>query len=84
MNVYCGEEQKLRVNDNNVVGGKSEIQLSLGLEKGKKRVRDLILIIKLHKDGQFRVKDRRFNPQSYSKYYLGKLFLKLILKNFMK
>ncbi len=47
--LYIVEEQKLRVNDNNVVGAKSEIQLSLEdfLEKGKKRkFGDLILIIK--------------------------------------
>ncbi len=39
--LYIVEEQKLRVNDNNVAK-KSEIQLSGSLEKGKKRVRDLI------------------------------------------
>ncbi len=36
--VYC-RRAKLRVNDNNVVGGKSEIQLRLEVLKGKKRVR---------------------------------------------
>ncbi len=40
MNLYC-REQKIRVNDNNVVGGKSEIQLSLEVswKKGRNEFR---------------------------------------------
>ncbi len=54
--LYIAEEQKLRVNDNNVVGGKSEIQLSLGsfLEKERNEFGDLILIIGFIKMVQFR------------------------------
>ena len=51
--LYKVEEQKLRVSDSNVVGGKSEIQLSLRVswKKEKNEFGDTILIVKIHKDG---------------------------------
>lgn len=51
--LYKVEEQKVRVNDNNFVGGKSEIQLSLRVswKKEKNEFGDTILIVKIHKDG---------------------------------
>lgn len=51
--LYKVEEQKLRVSDSNVVGGKSEIQLSLKVswKKEKNEFGDVILTIRIHKDG---------------------------------
>lgn len=51
--LYKVEEQKLRVSDSNVVGGKSEIQLSLRVswKKEKNEYGDVILTIRIHKDG---------------------------------
>lgn len=51
--LYKVEEQKLRVSDSNVVGGKSEIQLSLRVswKKEKNEIGDVILTIRIHKDG---------------------------------
>ncbi len=51
--LYKVEEQKLRVDDHNVVGGKSEIQLSLKVswKKEKNEFGDVILVVRLHKDG---------------------------------
>lgn len=51
--LYKVEEQKLRVDDHNVVGGKSEIQLSLKVswKTEKNEFGDVILVVRLHKDG---------------------------------
>lgn len=77
--LYKVEEQKLRVNDSNVVGGKSEIQLSLRVswKKEKNEFGDLILIVRIHKNGSvFRVKDRERNSKTtsniWSDYFKGK------------
>lgn len=89
--LYIVEEQKLRVNDNNVVGGKSEIQLSLEVswKKEKNEFGDLILIVKLHKDGSIlesRIEDSISKLQALfgkiiskvnsEKFYEVRLFLK--------
>ena len=89
--MYIVEEQKLKVNDNNVVGGKSEIQLSLEVswKKEKNEYGDLILIIKLHKDGsvlESRIEDsipklqalfgKSFPRSMQREYYEVRLFLK--------
>lgn len=89
--LYKVEEQKVRVNDNNVVGGKSEIQLSLEVswKKEKNEYGDLILIIKLHKDGsvlESRIEDsipklqalfgKIISQVNSEKYYEVRLFLK--------
>ena len=89
--LYIVEEQKLKVNDNNVVGGKSEIQLSLEVswKKEKNEYGDLILIIKLHKDGsvlESRIEDsipklqalfgKIISQVNAEKYYEVRLFLK--------
>lgn len=89
--LYKVEEQKVRVNDSNVVGGKSEIQLSLEVswKKEKNEYGDLILIIKLHKDGsvlESRIEDsipklqalfgKIISQVNAEKYYEVRLFLK--------
>lgn len=89
--LYKVEEQKLKVNDNNVVGGKSEVQLSLEVswKKEKNEYGDLILIIKLHKDGsvlESRIEDsipklqalfgKIISQVNSEKYYEVRLFLK--------
>ncbi len=45
-------EQKLRVNDSNEVGGKSEVQYSGNLFWKKNEYGDVILIVRNSKDGQ--------------------------------
>ncbi len=85
MSVYC-RRAEIKVNDNNVVGGKSEIQLESWsfLEKGKKRVRRFDLIIKLHKDGSIlesRIEEFNLKLQAL----FGKIISKVNSeKNFMK
>lgn len=89
--LYKVEEQKLKVNDSNVVGGKSEVQLSLEVswKKEKNEYGDLILIIKLHKDGsvlESRIEDsipklqalfgKIISQVNSEKYYEVRLFLK--------
>ena len=51
--LYKVEEQKLRVNDSNVVGGKSEVQYSseISWKKEKNEYGDVILIVRIKKDG---------------------------------
>ena len=89
--LYKVEEQKLRVNDSNVVGGKSEIQLSLRVswKKEKNEFGDLILIVRIHKNGsvlESRIENAIpklqaiFGPiiskENSAKYYEVRLFLK--------
>ena len=89
--LYKVEEQKLRVSDSNVVGGKSEIQLSLEVswKKEKNEFGDTILIVKIHKDGSIlesRIEDAIPKLQAIigpiiskansAKYYEVRLFLK--------
>ena len=89
--LYKVEEQKVRVNDNNFVGGKSEIQLSLRVswKKEKNEFGDTILIVKIHKDGsvlESRIENAIPKLQSIfgpiiskansAKYYEVRLFLK--------
>jgi len=64
--LYKVEEQKLRVSDSNVVGGKSEIQLSLRVswKKEKNEIGDVILTIRIHKDGS--VLESRIDEKSQS------------------
>lgn len=89
--LYKVEEQKLRVDDHNVVGGKSEIQLSLNVswKKEKNEFGDVILTIRIHKDGsvlESRIENAIPKLQSIfgpiiskansAKYYEVRLFLK--------
>ncbi len=77
--LYKVEEQKLRVSDSNVVGGKSEIQLSLRVswKKEKNEFGDVILTIRIHKDGSVLESGLILRFQNYSQS-LGKSFLKII------
>lgn len=89
--LYKVEEQKLRVSDDNVVGGKSEIQFSseISWKKEKNEFGDTILIVKIHKDGsvlESRIENAIpklqsiFGPiiskENSVKYYEVRLFLK--------
>lgn len=88
--LYKVEEQKLRVSNDNVVGGKSEIQLSLRVswKKEKNEFGDVILTIRIHKDGS--VLDSRIDSaipklqaifgkiisqDNFAKYYEVRVFL---------
>lgn len=89
--LYKVEEQKLRVDDHNVVGGKSEIQLSLKVswKKEKNEFGDVILIVRIHKDGsvlESRIENaipklqalfgKIISQVNAEKYYEVRLFLK--------
>ena len=70
--LYKVEEQKLRVSDDNVVGGKSEIQFSseISWKKEKNEFDDVILNVKFSKDGSIlepRVKESIGRLQSLFK-----------------
>lgn len=84
--LYRVEEQKLRVNDNNVVGGKSEVQYSseISWKKEKNEYGDVILIVRIKKDGsnlEPRVEDSLSRLQSL---FGAEMISKISMKNYFE
>lgn len=84
--LYKVEEQKLRVNDNNVVGGKSEVQYSseISWKKEKNEYGDVILIVRIKKDGsnlEPRVEDSLSRLQSL---FGAEMISKISMKNYFE